>query len=306
MTLRLSVFDDASVPRSTIHSVELSAPWCISIPATDESFCCVIREGQCCLSTDEGKAPLPLGRGDVVTVVGGQPQMWRDSTSTPERPALRSFSAAAALSQTEKRAPSRPKSAVTRLLVMSAPRNSNRFVSVYPALVSIPASERGAHEVLDRLIQLIEIEHSTTRPGKDAALRRLTELVVIELIRYALPRLQPGQSTWLAGLADPQVAQAISAMHRHPGRDWTLREISKQVGMSRASFADRFRRLTGEPPHQHLRRLRLHIAASDLQKSDRSIAQIAAAVGYRSESAFNRVFAQEFGLPPARYRRQHR
>ena len=76
--------------------------------------------------------------------------------------------------------------------------------------------------------------------------------------------------------------------------------------MSRAAFADRFRRLTGEPPHQHLRRLRLHIAASDLQKSDRSIAQIAAAVGYRSESAFNRVFAQEFGLPPARYRRQHR
>lgn len=217
---------------------------------------------------------------------------------------MRSF-AAAASSQTQG-AGVRLGSAVTRLLVMSAPRNSNRFVSVYPELVSIPASERLAHEVLDRVIQLIEIEHSANRPGKDAALRRLAELVVIELIRYALPRLPPGHSTWLAGLADPQVAQALSVMHRNPDRDWTLHEISRQVGMSRASFIDRFRRLTGEAPHHHLRRVRLHIAASDLQKTDRSIAQIATAVGYRSDSAFNRVFAQEFGLPPARYRRQHR
>jgi transcriptional regulator GlxA family with amidase domain len=189
---------------------------------------------------------------------------------------------------------------------MSAPRNSNRFVSVYPKLVAIPSSEADSHEFLDRVIELIELESSAQRPGSDAVLRRLTELVVIELIRFALPRMPPGHATWLAGLADPQIARAISAMHRHPGQPWTLQRLARQVGMSRASFVDRFHRLTGEPPHRHLRRLRLHAAAADLKKSDRSIMQIAASVGYRSESAFNKAFTRELGAPPARYRRQHR
>ena len=298
---RLSVFDDASVPRSTIHEVELRAPWCISVPSTDESFCYVIQEGECHLRTSDNEDSLKLGPGDVVSLVGGQPQLWRDSLETPERPNLKSFAAAATAKQA-----GRGRSAVTRILVMSAPRNSNRFVSIYPSLVVIPASERGAHEVLDRIVALIEIEHGAQRAGKDAALRRLAELVVIELIRFALPRLPLGHSTWLAGLADPQVAQAIAAMHRNPERNWTLHDLARRIGMSRASFVDRFTRLTGEPPNLHLRRLRLHMAAADLKKDERSIAQIAAAVGYRSESEFNRAFAQELGMTPARYRREHR
>jgi len=302
---RLSIFDDANVPRSTILHVELSAPWCVFVPRSQDSFCYVVRQGECCLTTDEHATPLHLGPGDVVSLVAGQPQIWRDSTLTTERATIRSFAAAATPVRT-KHTPSAVKASVTRLLIMSAPRDSNRFVSIYPKLVTVPASERTAHEFLDRVIQLIEMEQSASRPGKDAVLRRLTELVVIELIRFALPRLPPGHATWLAGLADPHIAQAISIMHANPGRDWTLRELARRVGMSRAAFVGRFRRLTGEPPRQHLRRLRLHVAAVDLEKGDRPIAQIAAAVGYRSESAFNRAFAQELGSPPARYRRLRR
>ncbi|HWG71631.1 MAG TPA: AraC family transcriptional regulator [Steroidobacteraceae bacterium] len=302
---RLSVFDDASVPRSTILEIELTAPWCVSVPATNDSYCYVIRDGTCCLQTAEGIVPLQLGPGDVVSLVAGQPQIWRDCADTAVRPTIRSFAAAATASR-QRRARLPPKTNVTRLLIMAAPRDSNRFVSIYPELVVIPSSEQPTHAFLDRVIQLIEMENDANRPGKDAVLRRLTELVVIELVRFALPRLPPGHTTWLAGLADPQIAQAISAMHRIPGRDWTLSELARRVGMSRASFVDRFRRLSGEPPHHHLRRLRLHVAATDLRKGDRSIAQIAASVGYRSESAFNRAFARELGSTPARYRRSNR
>jgi len=35
------------------------------------------------------------------------------------------------------------------------------------------------------------------------------------------------------------------------------------------------------------------------------VAQIALEVGYESEAAFNRAFKREYGVPPARYRRQH-
>ncbi|HVO46499.1 MAG TPA: AraC family transcriptional regulator [Steroidobacteraceae bacterium] len=302
---RLSVFDEASVPRSTIIEVELTAPWCVSVPATDWSYCYVVRSGQCCLLTEDDSRPLQLGPGDVVSMVAGQAQTWRDSPQTPARPTLKSF-AVAGNTLVQKRPKVAARNGSTRLLVMSAPRDSNRFVAIYPKLVAIPASEADSHDFLDRVIELIELESGTQRPGQDAVLRRLAELVVIELIRFALPRLPPGHATWLAGLADPQIARALAAMHRQPGHDWTLQRLARQIGMSRAAFVDRFRRVTGEPPHQHLRRLRLHAAAADLKRGDRSIAQIASAVGYRSESAFNKAFAQELGATPARYRRLHR
>jgi len=240
--------------------------------------------------------------------VAGQAQVWRDCVQTPLRPTLKSFAAAGntLLTRRTKPASAQARAGATRLLVMSAPRDSNRFVAIYPKLVAIPASEADSHGFLDRVIELIELESSAQRPGQDAVLRRLAELIVIELIRFALPRLPPGHATWLAGLADPQIARAIAAMHRQPGYDWTLQRLARQIGMSRAAFVDRFRRLTGEPPHQHLRRLRLHAAAAELKRGDRSIAQIASAVGYRSESAFNKAFARELGATPALYRRLHR
>jgi len=304
---RLSIFDDASVPRSTIIEVELAAPWCVSVPAADMSYCFVVRAGRCCLVTDASPVPLELGSGDVVSLVAGQPQLWRDHPQTPERPTLRSFAATRNLLERPPLplTPSR-EAGTTRLLVMSAPRNSNRFTTVYPGLVAIRPSEAGSHKFLDRVIELIEIESSTQRPGQDAVLRRLTELVVIELIRFVLPRLPPGHATWLAGLADPQIARAIAAMHSQPGQRWTLTGLARLVGMSRSSFVERFRSLTGEPPHHHLRRLRLHAAADHLRQGARSVARIASTVGYQSESAFNKAFAREMGMPPARYRRVHR
>jgi AraC-like DNA-binding protein len=43
-----------------------------------------------------------------------------------------------------------------------------------------------------------------------------------------------------------------------------------------------------------------------LEKTSRGVADIAADVGYESESAFNRAFKREFGQPPGRYRSGHK
>jgi AraC-like DNA-binding protein len=52
------------------------------------------------------------------------------------------------------------------------------------------------------------------------------------------------------------------------------------------------------------RSLGLQLAARLLDTTDDSVLQVALAVGYESEAAFNRAFKREFELPPARYRRQ--
>ena len=56
----------------------------------------------------------------------------------------------------------------------------------------------------------------------------------------------------------------------------------------------------------YLIRWRLQLAARALAATSRGVAEIAADVGYESESAFNRAFKREFDLPPARYRSRRR
>jgi AraC-like DNA-binding protein len=241
--------------------------------------------------------------GDIVTLVAGQRQVWRDSLQTPARATVETFERAAVKPDLR---PHRQKPGQTRLLVLSAARNSNQFVSVYPALVAVPRSERVSYSFLHRVIRLIEIENLNDRPGKEAVLRRLAELVVIELVRFALPRLPRGGRNWLGGLTDPHIGRAIALMHADLGRDWTLSALAEAIGMSRAVFVERFTRLVGEPPNRYLRRVRMHRAAMQLEESDTGIIRIAESVGYCSESAFNKAFSKEMGIAPARYRRAHR
>jgi len=68
-------------------------------------------------------------------------------------------------------------------------------------------------------------------------------------------------------------------------------------------LSERFRHLLGEAPMTYLTRWRLQLGARALISTTQSVAQVASDVGYESEAAFNRAFKREYGLPPARYRR---
>ena len=54
----------------------------------------------------------------------------------------------------------------------------------------------------------------------------------------------------------------------------------------------------------YLAQWRLKLGAEMLQSTEDSVAEVAAAVGYGSEAAFNRAFKREFDCPPAQFRRQ--
>ena len=56
----------------------------------------------------------------------------------------------------------------------------------------------------------------------------------------------------------------------------------------------------------YLIRWRLQLAARALSSTSRGVADIGEEVGYESEAAFNRAFKRQFGLPPARYRKENR
>jgi AraC-like DNA-binding protein len=90
-------------------------------------------------------------------------------------------------------------------------------------------------------------------------------------------------------------------MHKAPGRSWTLDTIADVAGMSRASFAQRFRQLIGATPIDYLTRWRISIAQA-LIDSGMPIKKAAVEVGYDSPAALSRVFAKRVGCSPKGWR----
>lgn len=162
-----------------------------------------------------------------------------------------------------------------------------------PSRVVVPLREAPA---MGHVLEALFAEAFTEHAGRDAALNRLGEVVLIHLLRHLVERGQL-RSGVVAGLADPRLAKALNAMHAEPGRAWTLEGLAALAGMSRARFAAHFGAVVGEPAIEYLAGWRLSVAQALLAQG-RQVKAIADAVGYGSPNALSRAFAQRLGQTP--------
>ena len=70
------------------------------------------------------------------------------------------------------------------------------------------------------------------------------------------------------------------------------------------AFNRLFKRATGLPPSQYHIRLRLDTARRLLRETDRSVIEVANAVGYSNPSHFAQLFRKDTGITPSDYRRE--
>jgi len=177
----------------------------------------------------------------------------------------------------------------------------NPVASSLPAMIQLDLGDAPALRVL---AELLFQEAFAARCGRQAALDRIAELLVIELLRHALDaRLVRGGI--LAGLADPRLSRALGAMHAEPVLPWTLDSMAAQAGMSRARFAVHFRDVVGTTPGNYLAEWRLDSAMVLLRKGW-AVKSVALEVGYASASALARAFTARRGVSPTRWRAQQR
>jgi AraC-like DNA-binding protein len=92
-------------------------------------------------------------------------------------------------------------------------------------------------------------------------------------------------------------------MHDDPAHRWTLHALAKRAGMSRSSFALKFKQTVGASPMEYLTRWRMLLAGDRLTNSGDPISVIALSLGYESESAFSTAFKRVMGCSPRQYSR---
>jgi AraC-like DNA-binding protein len=186
------------------------------------------------------------------------------------------------------------------------PRLSEVFLAGLPRMLRVQADKEGSGKWLEHSIRFSVNELSGSHAGSGLVLAKLSEVLFVETLRRYIGALPEDQVGWLAGARDPMIGKALALLHKEPAQAWTLSSLARSIGLSRTRLAERFRHFLGESPMAYLAQWRLKVAAEMLQTGEDSVAQVAAAIGYGSESAFNRAFKREFACPPAQFRRRKR
>jgi len=182
------------------------------------------------------------------------------------------------------------------------PQLSRVFLAGLPSMLKVNIRDDAAGRWLENSIRYSVDVADASHAGGEAVLAKLSEVLFTETLRRYIAQLPPEQTGWLAGARDPEVGRTLALLHRNPEQPWTIADLAREAGISRSVLAERFRHYLGEPPMSYLTRWPLQLGARMLKSSNRSVAEIAAEVGYESEAAFNRAFKREFGVPPARFR----
>jgi AraC-like DNA-binding protein len=283
---------------------ELAAPWGISMPTMASSMLfMVIMTGEGWMRF-EGMAPMLVRHGGMVVVPHGTPF---DLSSTPDGPVVPLFDLPATkVSERYEMLTISGDGPVTRAMtgvVSFDDVTADRLVELLPQVLHIDRWSDAAGSWLRSTLDLIAHEAAALKPGGETVITRLADILIVQAIRAWLDSAPEARTGWLAALRDPQLGQALAAMHRSPESDWTLGQLARLAGMSRSGFAARFTTMVGQPAMRYLADWRLHRARMNVLEGRDSIGKIARTSGYQSEAAFGRAFKQMFGVAPGSLRR---
>ena len=180
------------------------------------------------------------------------------------------------------------------------------LLSVLPSILpEVNDEDDGRFEVIDVEIRLLTLEAEHERMGKTAVINHWASIMMIECLRVYIESLPEATENWLKAMKDPFLTKALVAMHEMPSENWTINKLAEVAGMSRSSFAQRFKEVVGIPPLTYLMDYRLRLAARYLRLQQNSIGRISGLVGYASDSTFSQAFKRVYGISPKAYRQQY-
>lgn len=157
--------------------------------------------------------------------------------------------------------------------------------------------------VLPVLLDTMAAEVRSERMGSATMLSRLADVVIARVVRGWAEDHKEDTTGWLAAIHDPKLGRAVAAIHRNPGRDWSIEALADVACLSRSVFTERFAKLVGVTPARYVTQLRMHLARGWLRGDRDTVAQVAERLGYESEASFSRAFKRHIGVSPSEARR---
>ena len=284
-------------PQTVLSKIVSGAgKWSIRKPRYEDPAFCLVLDGSCFLEPD-GIGALELRKGDFVLLL--EMPSFTLASDLNITPTLVDFDSSR---ETHYGTDSVPTMRMLGGYFRFDRANARLLVKLLPAVVHIRREDEGASRIR-QIVELIGEETDAQRPGRALILERLVEVLLVEALRFRSASAAREEQGLLAGLSDPALARTLREIHVDVARRWTVEQLARTAGMSRAAFAERFSRKVGMPPMQYLLEWRVALAKAMLRNERPSLAEVAERVGYQSASAFSTAFTRLTGHSPSEFAR---
>ena len=272
------------VTGSVYFCERLESPWEMEIAEEEKASFHLVRRGSGWLISDD--LEVRLGPGDFIFAEPGRRHSLR-SDAAGEFSSSASTSTLLLCGYCEFHAPS-----------------GHPLLQTLPSLCVVRDEELLEHVWLKNTLDQLSREFLSDQPGSDVVIDKLTEILVVELIRINFGRER--STGFISALFDPQIKLALELLHAQPEFPWTLEILADQVSVSRAALARRFKERVGQTMFQYLTDLRMQRARALLEETTLPMIDIASQAGYESDLAFAKAFKRNTGITPAKYRARNR
>ena len=283
--------------------VEIGENAGVHLPSSRNACLHLVLEGR--VTLDDGSSaepPTPLQAGDYAVSLGGRPQVLMTAagarvtgsdyfmtTHTHDSPPTIRFGTG--------RSAARLLCGVFQLPVV------NPLVRALPRRMVLHAGddETGSGATALLMPDVARVARAAQGPGATTLLTSALDALFMQEVRGEVAALFKDGLKLVGTLDRLRIPIALSLIHSHPERRWTLEKLAGEVGVSRSAFAAEFVAVVGEPLTPYLTRLRMARAADMLRWQPVAVADVAWNVGYESVASFSRAFRKHFNTSPAAY-----
>lgn len=305
MDILTDIFDTLGLKGALYFRTDFSSSWAVEVPTLLNAarFHLVI-QGNCFVTLPSGETVV-LGTGDLILIPRGQSHILADQIAH-EAPSLETvlddlnydgngvLIAGQGLEQ-----------ASTKMVCghLTFRRGADHPVlNALPDYIHTTAGDRAREPLLDEMLRLIARRIFIENLGSEASVRRMSEIVFIELIRAGIGK-DDKLTTTINAFRDKYIGHALELIHKRAPEPWTVESLAREVGMSRSRFSDRFTDLMSISPMAYLAEWRLQKALTLLDDLRISVQHVSNKVGYQSPAAFTRAFSKRFGESPSQYQK---
>lgn len=156
------------------------------------------------------------------------------------------------------------------------------------------------------LTDLAQIAEECKGPGASAFLCALANLHMFQAIRKIHDNVTRMYQVNLGVPMGDTITASLKLMRMHPEKHWTVQTLAQELGLSRASFAAKFKTHLGVGPMEYLTQLRMKYAVDILtQDAEMPLWEVSRRAGYKSEHSFSRAFKAHFGTTPRAFPSAH-
>jgi len=161
-----------------------------------------------------------------------------------------------------------------------------------------PVFYSGASSTYAYIFKEMIHELQTCRTGYEELLAMYLRQIFL-LVQRTRQEQKPSVSTYI----QEEMEYARRYFNEHYNEPISIQDYAESRNMSVCYFQRSFKQIVNHTPMQYLLSIRVNNAASLLETTDYSMAEISAIVGYEDPLYFSRLFRKIKGMSPSEYRR---